>query len=239
MMDKLTKETLIHKYNTKVESAYCIVVKENELSEKMATRCIQTCNKVNMPVKRWEAFDGTKGEIIVPEHLRDRQWLKWLKVVNEALALTEICCALSHFSLWAHCIELDQPIVVLEHDAIMIQKFEDHPAFNAFIYLGSEEQVANNYWGSIPIHGQLNQNYRFMLRTHSYSVDPMMCKKLMGNLIKDGITTSIDVMLRTDLYANHQFGIFAFDFSEGQSICPEKDYKKQDDRLTKINNKIT
>lgn len=238
-MEKLTKETLIHKYSTKIESAYVIVVKGNEISEKMAARCIESCQKVGMPVKRWEAFDGTKGEIIVPEHLRDQQWLKWIKVVNESLALTEICCFLSHLSLWCECCTMDESILVLEHDAIMVQKFDHHPAMNAFIYLGSEEQVRNNYWCSIPIHGQLNQNYRFMLRTHAYSVDPMMCKKVLGTVIKDGITTSIDVFLRTDLYANHQFGLFAFDKSDGISICPEKDDKKKDERLTKINNKIT
>lgn len=32
-------------------------------------------------------------------------------------------CALSHFSLWAKCIDLDEPIVVLEHDAYFTRKF--------------------------------------------------------------------------------------------------------------------
>ena len=33
-------------------------------------------------------------------------------------------CALSHFSLWAKCIDLDEPIVVLEHDAYFTRKFD-------------------------------------------------------------------------------------------------------------------
>jgi len=32
-------------------------------------------------------------------------------------------CALSHFSLWKKCVDLDEPIVVLEHDAKFTRKF--------------------------------------------------------------------------------------------------------------------
>jgi len=32
-------------------------------------------------------------------------------------------CALSHFSLWKKCVDLDEPIVVLEHDAYFTRKF--------------------------------------------------------------------------------------------------------------------
>ena len=150
-MDKLTKETLIHKYDIKIESAYCIVVKDHEVSEKMARRCIESCNKLQMPVKRWEAFDGTKGEIIVPEHLRDRSWLKWIKIVNEALALTEICCALSHFSLWAHCIELDRPIVVLEHQGYSHLARPDRRGFARRCSAGCRRRFGSRTARRIPV----------------------------------------------------------------------------------------
>ena len=236
-MNKLTT-SLNYNYNTEVESAYIIVVKDHPISESMFLRCEESCKKVDMSYKRWEAFDGTKGEIIVPDHLDDVHHYRWVKVVNEALAKSEVCTVLSHFSLWCHCIEIDQPIVILEHDAIMIQKFTHHPAFNAIIYLGSIEQIQNNYWGSIPIMAQLNCNYRFQLRTHAYSIDPIIAKRLVAQVISQGITTSIDVMIRTDIYTNLQFGIYAFDKADGVSTAPEKDDKKRDERLTRINNKI-
>ena len=232
------KETCNFQYNTEIESAYVITIKDHPISESMALRCIESCNKIGMPYKRWEAFDGTKGGIVPPQHLEGQNWLKWIKVVNEALATTEICNVLSHVALWAHCVEIDRPIVILEHDAIVVDNLTHHPAFNAINYMGSIEQLQNNYWGSIPIHGQLNCNYRFCLRTHSYSVDPFMAKRLLGNIIKSGITTSIDVMIRSDIYTILQFGFFAFDKADGVSTSPEKDDKKKDERLTRINNKI-
>ena len=35
-----------------------------------------------------------------------------------------IACALSHFRLWKKCVELDEPIVILEHDARFIREFD-------------------------------------------------------------------------------------------------------------------
>ena len=109
-MEKL-KETLNFNYNTEIESAYIITIKDHELSESMSRRCAESCKKVGMPCKVSEAFNGTTGEIIVPEHLKNQNWLKWVKVVNEALAFTEICNVLSHVALWAHCVEIDRPII--------------------------------------------------------------------------------------------------------------------------------
>lgn len=232
------KETCSFQYNTEIESAYVITIKDHALSESMAKRCIESCKKVGMPCKRWDAFDGTKGGIVAPQHLKGQNWLRWIKVVNEALATTEVCNVLSHVALWGHCVEIDRPIVILEHDAIVIQNLTHHPAFNAINYMGSIEQLQNNYWGSIPIHGQLNCNYRFCLRTHSYSIDPFMAKRLLASIVKSGIATSIDVMIRSDIYTILQFGLFAFDKADGVSTSPEKDDKKKDVRLMRINNKI-
>ena len=232
------KDTCNFQYNTQIESAYVITIKDHALSESMAQRCMESCQKVGMPCKKWEAFDGTKGGIISPKHLEGQNWLKWVKVVNESLANTETCVVLSHMSLWTHCIEIDSPIIILEHDAIVIENLTHHPAFNAINYMGSIEQIQNNYWGSIPIHGQLNCNYRFQLRSHAYSIDPFIAKRLVGSVIKNGITTSIDVMVRSDIFTILQFGLFAFDKADGVSTSPEKDDKKKDERLTRINNKI-
>jgi hypothetical protein len=65
-----------------------------------------------------------------------------------------------------------------------------------------------------------------------------MAKRLLSSIVKNGITTSIDVMLRSDIYTILQFGIFAYDQADGVSTSPEKDDKKKDARLMRINNKI-
>ena len=226
-------------WNVNVESAYIITIKDHPVSEAMSRRCAESCDRVGMPWKKWDAFDGTKGQISVPEHCKEKSWLKWIKVVNCALAKTEICNVLSHVALWAHCVEIDQPIVILEHDAIMIEKVLEHPAINAILYLGSIEQVKNDmYSNPIPIMGQLNENYRFILRTHAYSVDPIMARRLLSNLLMNGLTTSIDVYIRSDIFTQIQMGVRAFDKADGMSTSPEKTEKQNDPHLLRINNKI-
>jgi len=37
--------------------------------------------------------------------------------------LNRIACAISHYRLWAVCAKTDKPMLVMEHDAIFIQKF--------------------------------------------------------------------------------------------------------------------
>lgn len=232
-------ETKKFAWKTQIESAYIIVIEGNDISESMFKRCAESCVRLGMPWKRWDAFDGTKNKIIVPKNLQTQGWVKWIKVVNEALAASEVCTLLSHISLWAHCVEIDQPIVILEHDAVMIHKVTDHPAVNAIAYLGSIEQVQNNFYHNpIAIMGQLNENYRFILRTHSYSVDPIMARRLLATIMENGITTSVDVFIRSDIFCQVQFGVFAFDMNNGVSTAPEKDNKNKDERLIRINSKI-
>lgn len=35
-----------------------------------------------------------------------------------------IACTLSHYSLWLHCYQIDEPIMILEHDASFIREFD-------------------------------------------------------------------------------------------------------------------
>lgn len=226
-------------YDIEVDAAYIIVVKDNPTSERMFLRCAKSCEDVGMPWKRWEAFDGTHRDIRVPDHLKNEKWISWIKVANDVLAPTEVAVMLTNISLWEHCIYLQKPIVILEHDAFMIRKFLTHPVFNTIVYLGSLEQVQNNFfYASVPIMGQLNSNYRFICRSHACSIDPFMARRLFSAVISDGITTSIDVMIRSDIYSQIQMGIYAFDMADNVSTCCDRLEKHKDPKLVKINNKI-
>ena len=220
---QILKETLSWKYNTNVSKAYIITIKGHTNSEKMAARCLESCNKVAQPAEIFDAFDGTgrlDPQIVVPEHSQNKDWLKWLKLTNFTLSKPEICCFLSHFALWCKCVEEDQPLIALEHDAIMLQPFTNHIAVNAIIYLGSIEMFQSNYWNPIPPHAQLCPDYRYILRTHAYSVDPICAKNLISHAIERGIYTAVDVFMNVQKYSILCFGMFAMDVA-GDSTIPE------------------
>lgn len=202
-----------YSYNLEIESAYIIVLRGNEISEKLAQRCIKSCDEVGISYKIWYGFDGTGGNIITPDHLNHKEWLSWLKVMNQDLSPSSVGCSLSHFSLWCHCIELDRPIVILEHDAIVIKPILGHQLWNSIIYLGCSEQVKNEFpvTNIPPLYLYHSCSYRYMCRTHSYSIDPAIAKNLVSHMIKFGIYSNVDEMIRSDIFSICQNGLYAYD----------------------------
>lgn len=171
-----------YNYETKVESAFIIRIKDNAISEELAQRCADSCEAVEMPYQFYSAVDGTSSELIITDN---HPILKLVKLTNEFLSKGEVACFLSHFLLWVKCVEIDKPIVILEHDAVMIRPYLIHPFMNIVSYLGCSEQV--NGWTPqfpLPPHGQLSQNYRFMCRAHAYAIDPMIARQLVAKVIK-------------------------------------------------------
>ena len=208
-------KSLHFSYDMGVQAAYIIRIKDHPVSEAKAQQCAQSCEKVNMPYLFWDAYDGTGDSIKVPSHLVDDPIMACIKLTNHYLVRPEVCCALSHISLWAHCVKTDRPLIILEHDAIMLQPYPVHMVYNSIGYLGCDEQ-ANRGWavGCTPPHGTDGPNYHFMLRAHAYAIDPAVAKNLLAYSIKYGIHSSLDVMLRADIFPIHQTGLYAYDLRD-------------------------
>ena len=56
---------LFYTYNTSVDKAYIIRIKNHELSENLAKRCSDSCEKVGMPYEFWDAYNGLGEEIFI------------------------------------------------------------------------------------------------------------------------------------------------------------------------------
>lgn len=196
-----------------IDRAYIITVKGHADSEKFSKRCQDTCQLVGMPFEVWPAYDGTKeGKIVAPDHMKGDSFMRLLKVTDHYLTRGEVACALSHISLWLHCAKIDKPIVILEHDAVMLKKIESHDHFNSIVYLGGSEWAKLN-WPITPIppHASEGPNYHFICRAHAYSIDPAMAKNLLSHVLKMGIISPLDIMMRTDLFNVSHQGMIAYD----------------------------
>jgi hypothetical protein len=101
---EILEDTLAPKYDLEVDRAYIITIKGHELSERLAARCLKSCNKVGQKAEIFDALttDNTISGIKVPEHCRDATWLKWIRLVNHELTKPEVCCVLSHFTSGAN-----------------------------------------------------------------------------------------------------------------------------------------
>jgi len=116
--------------------AFVITLKDNEYSEKSAKEVIRHAARYAQVV---EKFYGVGKETAYEELYKNE--LRWTWADNNtreticpitklknfpytaADLRAKIGCSMSHYYLWKKCVELDEPILILEHDAIFISKF--------------------------------------------------------------------------------------------------------------------
>lgn len=209
-----------------IDSAYIIRLSNNPISVKLSDRCMESCRSVGMRAQFWEGFDGTSGtHVAPPPHLINKDYLNWVKVHDNKITTSQIGCVLSHFSLWCHCLTIDRPIVVLEHDAVMLQKLETFGFYNMIQFLGSVEQMRGAPQYIIPPHGTAyEQKLRFIGRAHAYAIDPQIAKNLVTRFIQNGIfaTTTADVFMRADIFGIVQHGMYAYDLWDDDESTVEE-----------------
>ena len=98
--------------------AYVITILDNEKSVKAAEKCIQSGVSQGLVINKWEATTPADEPFKI---LKDKGIIgeKLVEVYSRA----DNCAAafLSHFSLWEKCMEIQEPIMIFEHDAYMLR----------------------------------------------------------------------------------------------------------------------
>lgn len=149
---------------------------------------------------------------------------------GNTMNLSQLGCWASHYHLWEKCVELDQPIIVLEDDAIIHSHFS-----NAYQFINSSENRFTFFWLSPPaprVRGQkgktiLNiQNstckverfYKGWGNATGYFITPQAAKTLL-NFTKEWI---YDVDITMDRYWEHKIDYLAL-----TPACVEPDFSKE------------
>lgn len=135
--------------------AYVISIPGHTDSQKHADNCIRSI------IDTHSELDIEKFDAIIPSNMWDVEW-KWpytkkikcpttgmtLKAYKTYDMTKRIAAAGSHYNLWKKCVSENQPIMILEHDAIFTRKFTpfdfdggaisindpDHATFNSKLY---------------------------------------------------------------------------------------------------------
>ena len=229
-------------FEMEIEGTYIISLKGNEVSERLTQQCYESCQKIGQPnVNIFPAFDATDspvkvqkhdygkpigelGTIKVPEFLKNQAFINFLRLRRSNLLMTQIACFLSHYSLWCMCLDKDRPIVILEHDAVMVKQYLRHNYLNNIVYLGGYEQIEGSLHSndSIPPHATDQHGLdRFICRAHAYAIDPAIAKNLVAYSIHHGIITTADAIMRCDMFGIVQDGVYAYDNPGGLSTITE------------------
>jgi GR25 family glycosyltransferase involved in LPS biosynthesis len=221
-----------------IESAYILSIEGNATSKTQTEHCVASCENVGMPYKIFYGYDGTdKRTIKTPKHLMDKDYMKWIRVLDTGLSITETCCALGHLALWYHCITIDRPIVILEHDAVMLRPLTQMSGYNRIEYLGHKYELSTLYkmfdcktetteelsekmrQNMLPLtlmpHNRravtsvINYNYLYPMGLHAYAIDPIMARRLIAHVMTEGLVNPIDTVPRIDKFATFQTGVYA------------------------------
>ena len=228
-------------YEMDVEGTYIISIEGNKVSEQLTKQCFDSCQKIGQPnVRLFPAFDATDspvkiqdhelgkpigeiGTIKVPEILKGQAFLNFLRLRRSDLLMTQIACFLSHYSLWCMCLDKDRPIVILEHDAIMVRQYLKHKYYNNIVYMGGIEQAKfGKLVYSVPPHASDHKGLdRFICRAHAYAIDPAIAKNLVSYSINHGIITTADAIIRCDMFGIVQDGVYAYYDPHGLSTITE------------------
>ena len=216
-------ETLMYSYTDDVRCAYVITIDGNQNSEMLFQRCADSCDSVDQNYQRWTAFDGTNGkDIKIPDNLKDQMWLKLLKFTSYKMTVSEIACALSHISLWVHCISIDEPIVILEHDAVLINSYRKHAFRNSVCWLGNLNGASQYNDGAFPIisppmPGE-TKNTIHIDTCQAYAIDPLSANQLLISVLDRGIYAPVDIMMKSNKFCITQTGLFNISKNEISTI---------------------
>lgn len=209
-------------FNSSIGQAYVICLPGDVTSMYFAQRCLASCAEVQQPAELWPGFDGRNDEIITPQHLHGQSWINWIKIMDHFQSKAEMACSLSHISLWAHCMTTDQPLIVLEHDAVMTKRLMSHPFYNTVQYLGHQGQASFDISKDDVPMSSINQNWLFINRAHAYSIDPPAARRLFGMVLDRGIFESLDVMIQADAVAIVQLDVYAHDDPRGMTTITQR-----------------
>ncbi len=121
--------------------AFVITIKGHEYSEGKADQCIETGARVGkIDVERFYGVNKDEAYSVMSRHGLDWSWANnntqpsvcpitklqhrpYYHANPDFSAL--IGCTMSHYSLYLRCVELNEPILILEHDSVFIREFPE------------------------------------------------------------------------------------------------------------------
>lgn len=123
--------------------AIVIRLRDIQESESLARECIDSGKQHNLIIY---PFDGIFGETQIENKHKEFDIRPWKPKMKKG-RLGVKGCFLSHYSIWLHSIEIDQPIIIFEHDAVVLRKLPDNivDKFDEFLMLDPYNKMQKDY----------------------------------------------------------------------------------------------
>lgn len=167
----------------------------------MSNRAVESAQRLGYNVRLIESFnyldrtqlspyeyDNVKIKDVFPtKYYESQEWAKQVRLRGR-LDHNQVCRILNHMAAWSTCMTLSTPCIVLEHDAILLDKHELQVPRNSIHCLSDDKPVAHN------------SNWLCMGQPFAYSVDNHSSKRLFNKIMEEGIAEPLEVAIRLDQF---------------------------------------
>lgn len=181
--------------------AYIITMKGRNISEELSADCVESCKKFDVPYEVFPAVQQDNVDIIYNQlQLKPFPGLKSFRNTKGVRG-----CFCSHYLLWKKCYETAEPLIVFEHDAVIIRDIPESlmNSFTDVLILDAHSRTAKNYLERLKEdHGNLvetkiatpqknmsikHYNNIHIKGAHAYIIKPAGAKKLIEFTKKYGV----------------------------------------------------
>ena len=134
--------------------------------------CVQSLEQHGWSYEIFPAVDGSK--------VTEQDWKRTGITMSDQGKIKRRpgaqCCWLSHFAVWCRCIEQDQPVIVLEHDAIVTEPWPNN--------INLDTQLIKLYCSA---ECKINPTFGLWSKgSHAYTVTPAQAQRIIDHARKHG-----------------------------------------------------
>lgn len=167
-------------------------------SEILARECVESGKNHNLIIY---PYDGVFGEEQIAAKHKEFEIRPWKeKMKKNRLGVKG--CFLSHYSIWLHSIEIDQPVMIFEHDAVVLRKIPKNiiDMFDEFLILDPYNKMQKDYGSlhqlehEISVEEYFNENsqqkyelkHQYAMGLQAYIIKPKAAVKLIKEVKEKG-----------------------------------------------------
>lgn len=152
----------------KQPKTFVIAIKGHPVSESQLQDCLASAEKFGWTV---EVFWGINGNTLTENSWKE---IGVTPLLNKPTMNRKGTwgCFFSHWTLWNRCVEIDEPIIVLEHDAIIQESWRTIEIDEAMIKLHRYYKQKNLKYD--------NDSGLWSPSTHAYCILPKHAEKLIN-----------------------------------------------------------
>lgn len=172
--------------------AYVITIMNHQGSLESSWRCIEYGLKYNLNIERFPAITPKDNPLL----LLEQEGISDLGFEEKySRNLNCISAFLSHYSLWKKCIELDEEVIIFEHDAVLTAPLPAAP-YEFVCNFGKPSYGQYNTPPTLGLNPLTSKKY--FPGAHAYGVKPEGAKQLVYEATSSAKPT--DIYLHSDTF---------------------------------------